>query len=157
MLRVGVILEHGQDGLHCVLHAAHKADINRGSPAQILTSDINLNDFCLGRIKLSVGEVGAKQKQNIAAFNRPVAGCEAKQASHADVIRVVIFNELLTPQSMNHRCLQLLCNRQQLAVGPFNACSPENGDLFGCIEQISGRLQTIIGWAHDPWHVSNRG
>jgi hypothetical protein len=57
---------------------------------------------------------------------------------------------------MNHWRFQLLGNRHQLSMGTFNTCTAEDGDSFGCIEQVGSSLQTIIGRAHHPWHESNR-
>jgi hypothetical protein len=97
LLSRGCRAGHRQDGLNRVFDAANKANVDRRAPTEVLAPDINLDDLCFGRINLPAGEVGAQQEQDIAAFDRPVAGCESQQAGQPNIIGILILDEWLTP------------------------------------------------------------
>ena len=97
MLRILLILQHRQDGLNRVFDAAIKANVDRSAPTEVLAPEINLDDLYFGRQKLPVGEIGSQQEEDIAALDRPVAGCESQQAGHTDIIGILLLDEWLTP------------------------------------------------------------
>ena len=52
-------------------------------------------------------------------------------------VGVVVLDELLSPQGMHHRGLQLGRQRNQLVVRSLAAGAPEDGDLLRPVQEIS--------------------
>jgi hypothetical protein len=87
----------------------------------VLAAQIHLDDRRVVGQELPVREVGAEHQQRVAPQHRPIAGREAEQPGHADVERVVVLDELLAPQSMDDRRLELFRQRDELRVRPLRA------------------------------------
>ena len=83
------------------------------------------------RIELPIREVGAEHQQDVAVAHRVVAGREADQPGHADVVGVVPFDMLLAAHGVHHRRLEAFAERQQLVVRAVRSPS-RTGSSLGC-------------------------
>jgi hypothetical protein len=85
-----------------------------------------------------------------------VAGGEADEAGHADIVGVVVFDVLFSPQSVDDRRLELAGKRQHLRVGAGTAGSAEHRHAAGTVEDIGEpqqfvRIGTDVGlFGRDP-------
>src|SRR5712671_6983495 len=87
---VGLLLETRKERFDRGGHIADQAELDRRPAPEVLRPYVELGDaHAAFRIKLAVGEVGAEHEQRIAVAHGVVAGTEADQARHADVVRVV--------------------------------------------------------------------
>ncbi len=89
-----------------VFHGADESEIDRRATAEVAAADVDLNDFGVVGIERLIGKVGAQHQQRIRLFDRLIPGGEAQKTGHADVERVVVFDELLATQRVHDRCSQ---------------------------------------------------
>src|SRR5208283_5341025 len=95
-------------------------EIDRRPPSQIFGSYVDLRDTYTVplRIELAVREIRAEHEQHVAIEHGVVAGGEADQAGHADVVGILPLDMLLAAHRMHHRGLEPLTDGQQLIVRP---------------------------------------
>ena len=90
-----MLLEAWQQSLQGRLYLADRADRDRMSPPDMRGVDVDLNDLCLARIELRPREIRPEQQQHIAVENGVIASGLADDPRHADVVRIVILDEVL--------------------------------------------------------------
>src|SRR5208337_2965328 len=67
-------------------------------------------------IELAPSEVAAQQQQSVAGHQGVIAGRRAEHSGHADIERIVVFDEVLGPRRMRHRRLQTIGQSHQLIM-----------------------------------------
>jgi hypothetical protein len=100
--------EERQQGGQCRAHISNDAQINRCAATNVLRPDIDLRDLhasALG-VELPIRKVCSEHEQHIAVEHRVVAGREADQPSHPNVIWVIPLDVLLATHRMYHGCLE---------------------------------------------------
>jgi hypothetical protein len=88
--------------------------------------------YCSLRIELPI--VGAEHQQGIALAHSVVAGREADESGHADVVRIVPFDVLFAAVCVHHRCLEALAEQQQRVVRTLASRAAQDGDAFIVVE-----------------------
>ena len=118
MRAVALLVEQRQQRLERRADVADDAEIDGGAAADVLRPDIDLRDAdaCSLRIELPIGEIGAEHQQDVAVAHGVVAGREADQPGHADVVGIVPLDMLLAAQRVHHRRLEAFAQRQKLVV-----------------------------------------
>ena len=81
-------------------------------------ADADLHHAAVIREEVAIGEVAAQHQQKVALLERVIAGREADQAGHADIVWIIPFDMLLSAQGMDDRGLQPFGNRQQFVMCP---------------------------------------
>ena len=119
------------DGL---LDVALKAQTETAAATQVVGPDVNLNDGLPPGIPVGIREVRSEHQKHVASFQGAVSGGETDQARHADIVGVVVLNELLTSQGVNDRCPDGLCELHQFIVGTRAPGPGKDGHLLGAIE-----------------------
>ena len=130
MRAVALLLEQRQQRRERRAHVADDAEIDRRAATDVLRPEIDLRDAdtAPSRIELAIGEVGPEHQQDVAVEHRVVAGREADQPGHADVVGIVPFDMLLAAQRVHHRRLEALAERQQLVVRALASRAAQDGD-----------------------------
>ena len=121
-----------------VLHGADDGHVDLDATADVLTADVDLHDACLRREERPVREVRPEHEQSVAVFHRPVARREPEQAGHADVVGVVVLDELLTAHRVDHGCGERIRDLDDLVVRALAACAREDRDAPGRVQQLCG-------------------
>src|SRR5271154_6454997 len=124
-----LVFQHWKERFQRFLDAADHAQIDSRTTADLLASDVNLNNLCILRIELAVGKVGTEHQQRIAIHHGVIAGRESEESSHTDVIGVVILDEFFASQSMNNWSFQPLGDCQQFRVRASATGTTENYDF----------------------------
>ena len=130
MRAVALLLEQRQQRRERRAHVADHAEIDRRAAADVLRPDIDLRDAdaAPSRIELPIGEIGPEHQQDVAVEHRVIAGREADQPGHADVVGVVPLDMLLAAQRVHHRRLEALAERQQLVVRALASRAAQDRD-----------------------------
>ena len=92
---VGALNQLRQQRRHRRLHIADNALRDRMTSSQMGRVNIDLHDLCLFRVKLPPGEVCAQASTTHRSPARHVAGLVAEHPGHADVVGIVILEEIL--------------------------------------------------------------
>ena len=98
-----MLLEARQQSFQGRLDIADRADRDRMPPPDMRRIGIDLDDLGLVRIELAPGEIGPEQQQHVAIQDGVIAGGSADDAGHADVVGVVVLDEVLAARRMGHR------------------------------------------------------
>ena len=117
-----------QQRLDGVLDGADQADVDGDTAADVLAADVDLDHLRVVRIERPVGEVGPEHQQRVAMLHRAVARGEPEQSGHADVVGVVVLDELLAAQRVHDRRLERLGQRDDLVVSTLAARAGEDRD-----------------------------
>lgn len=137
-VRAGQQREEREGG---VLDGADQPDVDGVPPAELRATDVDLHVLRLGREELLVREVRAEHEHDVGVLHRAVAGGEAEQPRHADVVGVVVLDVLLAAQRVHDRGLQSLGQGDDLVVGVRDAGSGQDRDPVGTVQQVGGALQ----------------
>ena len=79
-------------------------------------------------------------------LHRSVPGAPADEPRHADVVRIVVLDELLAPKGVDDRRLQRRGELDQLLVCPGNTCSRQDRDGLGFVQYLgSGGERLVVG------------
>jgi hypothetical protein len=140
----GQVRQQRGDG---VLDRADQRDVHGDAPVDVLAADIDLDHPGVLGVEGPVGEVSAEHQERVAVLHRAISRREPEQTGHADVIGVVVLDELLAAQRVDDRRLELLGHRDQLVVCSLAAGAGEDGDVLGGVENVRGSGQRIIGGA----------
>ena len=86
------------------------AEIDGGTAADVLRPEVDLRNADAGPlgIELAIGKVGPEHLQDVAVAHRVIAGREADQPGHADVVKVLPLDMLLAAERVDHRRLEAL-------------------------------------------------
>ena len=118
----------------------------RRAPSELLRPDVDLRDARRAlRIELPIGKVRAEHQQHIAIEHRVIAGREADQPGHADVVGIVPFDMLLAAHRMHHRRLERLAERQQLGMRAGASGAAQDRHATGAVEQRGERSRSAGG------------
>ena len=88
-----------------------------------------------------IRKIRAQHQQRVAVHHGVVAGGKAQQPGHADVVGIVVLDELLAAQRMHDRRLQLRSHCHQLIMRALAARAAQDGDLLRPVEQLGGLAQ----------------
>ena len=149
MLAVALRLELRQQRLDGGADVTDDAEVELAAAAEILRPDIDLGDFGVGRQKLLVGKIGPQHQQHVAGVHGGVAGGEADEAGHADIVGIVVLDVFLAAERMHHRALERLGKLHQAVMGAGAAAAAEQRDAPGAIQQFGQRRQFRFGRPND--------
>ena len=107
MLVVIGLAELWQERPNGRLRVSDKAVVDLGAPAELFSTDVDLDDRRVLGKELLVRKIGSDHQQQVAVHHRVIAGRKSEQAGHAHVKRVVVLDELLPAHRMHDRGLQL--------------------------------------------------
>src|SRR5262249_27669204 len=159
-----VLAQLRQQGAESGLRVSHETEVNLGAASELLASYVNLNDGSVFRKELLIGKVRSDHQQEVASHHRVIPGGVPKQAGHAYIKRIVVFDEFFPAQSVHDRSLQLPRDRNQLRVSSGAACSAQDRHFLGPIQNFSERLYlalrrtNIRAWIRkmEAWPLFNR-
>ncbi len=77
------------------------AEIDRHAAPDRLRTDIDLGDARVFGIEGPIGKIRAEHQKRVAGFHGVIAGGEADQAGHADVVRIVPLDVVLAAQGVD--------------------------------------------------------
>src|SRR6516164_9477650 len=100
-----------------------QSEIDAATPAEIFRAKIDLRDLRVDRIELTVREVRSEHQKRVAIHHGVIAGTEADQSGHPDVVRIVEFDRLLATQRVDDRRLERLRQLHQLVMRAETAAS----------------------------------
>src|SRR5580693_7597798 len=100
-------------------------------------ADIDLNDPGVVGIELRIGKVGAQHQQYVGLFDRLVPGREAQQASHADVVGVVVLDVLFAAECVHDRRLQGAGQAYQLIVRTGDTGATQDRNPLAGVQDVS--------------------
>ncbi len=89
------------------LGISHEAVIDLGPPAQLLSTDVNLNNGGILGKKLLIRKICPDHQQKIAIHHRVVTRRKSQQSGHSHVKRVVVLDVLFPAHRMHNRSIQL--------------------------------------------------
>ena len=114
----------------------------------MLAADVDLDHPRVLGIERPIGKIGAEHQQRVAVLHGPVPGREAQQAGHADVVGVVVLDELLAAQRVNDGRLERASELDELVVGAAAAGAGQDRDPLGGIERLRRGGQLVVGGAN---------
>jgi hypothetical protein len=135
---VGLDREQGQQRVDGVLHRAHQRDPYRHPTADPFPAHVDLDDGNVVREERPVGEVGTQHDQGVAVLHRPVSGTETDQSGHPHVVGIVVLDDVLAAERVDHRGLQGRGEGNELLVRPGASSSGQDGDPAGRVEHLGG-------------------
>src|ERR1700730_11186614 len=83
--------------------------------------DIDLNDCCPIGIELAPREIRSEQEQHITVEHSVIAGGPTDDAGHADIVGIIVFEEVLATRRVSQRRLQMRCGGHHLVM---RTCTP---------------------------------
>ena len=134
-------LEQRRQLLQRVFDFADEAQAHRRAPSNLLPAQVDLDDLGFWGKELRVRKVRAQHEQRIAVHHGVVAGRKAEQASHADIVGIVVLDELLAPHRVHDGRFQFRCQRHQLLMRTLAAGAAKNGHLLRPVENFSSLSQ----------------
>src|SRR5215211_9229727 len=106
MCAAAFLPQHRRQRRKGVPDGSDQSKIDWGATAEVAPADVDLNYLGIVGIELLIRKVGAQHQQRVGLFDGLVSRSEAEQTGHADVERVVVFDELLAAQRMNDRSVE---------------------------------------------------
>ena len=85
-----------------------------------------------------------------------IAGREADEAGHADIVGIVVFDVLLAAERVDDRALQRLGELHQRRVRAGAAAAAEQRDALGVVQQRGQRVELVVrrpddgAWRQQP-------
>ena len=108
----------------------------------MLRPDVDLGDASGSlRVELTIGEVGAEHQQRIAIVHRVIAGREADEPCHADIVGVVPFHMLLALERVDHRAFELFAQGEKLIMRAGASRAAQQRDAACAVQEIGERLR----------------
>jgi hypothetical protein len=98
------------------LDVANQSSGHRMAAAQMGRFDVDLHDLRVVRIELPPGKIRAEQQQGVALPNGVIGRLVPDEPSHADVMRIVVFEGVLAPGSVADRRLEDLGHTNNLVM-----------------------------------------
>ena len=149
MRAVAFLLQQRQQGGERCLYVTDHAEIDRGAASNVLRPDIDLGNATRRslRIELPIGKVGPEHQQDITVEHRVIAGREADQPGHADIVRVVPFDIFFAAQRMHHRRLEALAQCQKLIMRTLASRAAQHRDAAVAIQQCGEPLEIAVSQA----------
>src|SRR5580658_8863327 len=118
---IEIARETRRQDFQSVLYMPNQAQIDPGSPSYLLTKPVDLNDRCVFWIKLLIGKISSEHEKNFAVHHRVIAGGEAEQPRHPNVIRIVVLDEFLAAQRVHDWRVQPFGQCYELSVRALTA------------------------------------
>ena len=138
-------LQLGQRRGHRLLHGTHQPKRKRCTMAELRAFPVDLDDLRVGRIKRPVWEIAAEQQQRVARHHRVIARAEADQPGHADIVWIVVFDELFAAQRVDNRCAEGIGKRHYFIVRALHAAAAHDCDGVGRIQQVREAIEVSFG------------
>ena len=143
---VFVLLKTRQQSLQGRLDIADRSDRDGMAPADMRRIRVDLDDRRLVRIELGPGEICSEQQQHVAVENGMIAGGAADDAGHADIVGIVVLDEVLAARRVRHRRLQSRGGGDHLVMRAFAAGASVDRDRFALIENGRDRVEVRRRW-----------
>src|ERR1700761_5288160 len=113
-------------------------------PPDVGRISINLYDLRAIRIELSPGEIRAKHQQNITVKDSVIAGRPADYAGHPDIVRVVVFDEVLAAGRVRRWGLEPRRRGDHLVVRSGAASACIDRDRLAVIENFGDLVEVRV-------------
>ena len=110
-----------------------------------LRTDIDLRDAGLRRIEGAIGKIRAQHQKRVAGFHGVIAGGEADQAGHADVVRIVPLDVVLAAHGVNDRRLHGFGKLHQFIVRARAAAAAKKRDALRQIDEFRELAERLLG------------
>ena len=114
------------------------AEVHGDTASDRLRTDVDLGDASVRGIERAIGEIRAQHEKRVARLHGVIAGGEADQAGHADVIRIVPLDVILAAHGVNDRRLHRFGELHQFIVRARAAAAAKKRDALGHIHEFSG-------------------
>ena len=98
------------------LDVANQSLGDRMPPPQMGRLDVDLHDLRFVGIELPPGKIRAEQQQGVAFPNGVIGRLVSDQPGHADIVGVVVFEEILAPGRVGDRRLEDLGHAKNLLM-----------------------------------------
>ena len=125
---------------------ADNAEIDRNAAPDRLRTDIDLSDARVLGIEGPIGKIRAEHQERVAGFHGVIAGREADQAGHADVVGIVPLDMILAAQRVNDRRLQGFRKLHQFVMRARAAAAAKQRDALGRIDEFRELAERLVGW-----------
>src|SRR5579864_121017 len=133
MLVVFLRFQRRQNGFDGGLDVAHQPEVELGSTAKMIRSNIDLRDARVGWIPCCVRKIRAWEQYRIRLFERVMTALGSQQSSHPNRIRIVVFEKLLPSEAIGNGCLQSFPKLKNFFVCAGAARAAEQSDLVRSI------------------------
>src|SRR6266851_1354999 len=135
------VVLHGQQRQQCINRVpdcADERDLDGHPAADLLASDIDLDHWDTFWVERAVRKVRPEHQQRVTVLHCPIARTEADEPSHADVVWVVVLDELLTAKGVDHRRLERRRDLDELAMRAGAAGSGQYGHAARLVQHVGG-------------------
>src|SRR5258708_7488375 len=140
---------HGQQRQQCINRVADRAgerDLDGHPAADLLSSDIDLDHWDTYWVERAVRKVRPEHQQRVTVLHRPIARTEADEPSHANVVWVVVLDELLPAKGVDNRRLECCCDLDELVMRASAAGSGQYGHAVRPVQDVrGGRKRPVVG------------
>ncbi len=134
-----VLVQFWQKRANGCLRISNKAVVDFCAPAQLFSTDINLNNGRVLGIELLVRKIGSDHQQHLTVHHGVIARGKAEQAGHTHIERVVILDELFATHRMHNRGVQFARERDQLLMSSRTARSAKNRCFCRVVQHLCQR------------------
>jgi len=146
-----VLLKARQQSLQGRLNVADDPERDRMPSSYMRGIGVDLNDRGPVGIELAPGEISPEQEQHIAVQNGVIAGGSANDAGHADIVGIVVFDEVLAAGCVRHRRFQSRRRGNNFVVRAGASGAGVDCDLRTLVEDGGNRIESaslgrMIGW-----------
>ena len=145
MLFVIALLELRQKGAQRRLGIADNAVIDFGAATELFAADVDLHNGRVFRKKLLVGKVGSDHQERVAIHHRAITGGKSEQTGHADIERIIIFDEFFPAQRVYDRRVQFSGDGDEFRMRAGTTGAGQDGYLFRIVENFRDLYDLIVG------------
>ena len=139
MRAVALGLEPRQQPLDRGANVGEDSEIEPAATPEVFRPDVDLGDLCVIGEELAIREIGAEHQKHVRVHHRVIAGREADEPGHADIVGVVPFDVLLAAQRVDDRRLQGLGEGKDLRMRAGAAAAAKQRHALG-VEERRKRL-----------------
>src|SRR6478672_11723677 len=111
--------------------------------------NVDLNDGRPARIELAPSEIRSEQEQYITVKDGMIACGGTENARHANVVRVVGFEEVLATRRVDHWGLQSRCRSDHLVMRVSAARPAIDRDRFTLVENGRDLIEIRVARANE--------
>ena len=131
------------------LDVADGADRHRMPPPDMRGIAVDLDDRRAVRIELGPGEIRAEQEQHVAVEDGVIAGGPADHAGHADIVGIVVFDEVLAARRVRHWRLQARRRGDHLVMRAGAASARIDRDRLALVENGRDLVEVRVARANE--------
>ena len=141
---VALDFDAGHERPQCRPDLPDNAEVDVDAAPDRLRTDVDLGDAGARGIEWPIGEIRAQHQERVAGFHGVIAGGEADQAGHANVIGIVPLDVVLAAHGVDDRRLHRLRELYQFVVRAGAAAAAQQSHALSHIDELRELAERLI-------------